>query len=325
MLSAEQKTLRLQGLGASEIGAVVGADGAYDTPLSVWARKTGRLPVEDDTETPEHIELGNLLEPVVAALYTRRTGRELYESGTLVHPTDPLRIATPDRLVRGESMVVQIKKARTRASWGREGTDEIPENIIAQCAWELSVTGRDVAEVPVLFWGSHLSIYTIKRDDELIAGLAEIAHKWWRDHVVTGYPPEPDGSERSRETISKMFPKSGGNLIPLGHPEPGSPAAEIFGLAHDYILARDGGKEVDGRKEAAGNALRLLIGNHDGFAAPWGTISWCANGAGTTRWKAVAEELGAPPELIAKHTSEPSRTLRVNLKTQALKALKKGS
>lgn len=316
MLTNEQRALRRQGIGASEIGTVVGAAGAYEAPLSLWARKTGRIPEEDETETPEHIELGNLLEPVIASLYTRRTGRALVESTTLVHPTDFLRIATPDRLVVDEPIVVQIKKARTKGSWGREGTDEVPENIIAQCQWEMSVTDRQTADVPVLFWGSHLAVYSIHRDDELIAGLVEIAHKWWRDHVVAGIPPEADGSERSKETLSKLYPKNNGNLIKLGQPVLGSVEATIYAFAHDYVVARDGGKESEELKERAANQLRLFIGDRDGFDAPWGRITWTAAENGKPAWKDIALALGATPELIAKHTSAPCRTLRVNLKTK---------
>lgn len=313
-LTAEQRALRQRGIGASEIGAIVGAEGAYDTPLAIWARKTGRIAEHDETETPEYIELGNLLEPVVASLYTRRTGRELYEVGTIVHPDDPIRIATPDRLVRGERRGVQIKKARTKGSWGQEGTAEAPENVICQVQWECSVADLETEDVPVLFFGAHLAIYTIHRDDELIGGLVELAHKWWRDHVVADVPPTPDASEKTRETLSKMYPKNRGRIVQLGGPEPGSLAAQAFALAQDYVLARDGGKDVEDQKEAAGNALRLMIGDADGIEAPWGKILWTAAATGKPSWKDIAQELGATPELIAKHTPPPNRTLRVTLK-----------
>lgn len=315
MLTAEQHAIRLRGIGASEIASVVAADGAWDTPLAIWAQKVGLVEHQDETEVPEHIELGTLLEPVIAALYTRRTGNVLVESGTLTHPTDPIQIATPDRLVVDKPWTVQIKKARSRSrNWGQEGTDEIPESIICQCMWELSVTDRDVAEVPVLFFGSHLAIYRVTRDNELISGLVELAHKFWRDHVVANVPPTPDGSERARETLAKMYPANRGNLIRLGMPEIGTVAAQVFALAQDYTLARDGGKDVEDHKEAAGNALRLLIGDADGFDAPWGSVTWKRAAAGKPAWKDIAQELGATPELITKYTTEPTRTLRVNLK-----------
>jgi len=305
MLTAEQRAVRHHGIGASEIGCVVGAAGAYDTSLALWARKTGRIPEADETDTPEFIELGNLLEPVIAALYTRRTGRELYEPGTLVHPKDPLRIATPDRLVRGEPMGVQIKKARLRGAWGQEGTDEVPEAIIAQCQWEMSVADLVVEDVPVLMWGSHLGVYTVKRDDVLIEGLAELAHRWWRDHVVADVPPQPDGSERTRETLTKMFHGSG-RMTTL--------TVEGVLLATQYAAERDLETAHRERKEEIGNQLRLLIGDADGFAWPTGKATWTRDASGKPSWKAIAEELGATPELVAKHTSPPGRTLRVNLK-----------
>jgi putative phage-type endonuclease len=313
-LTSAQQALRKTGIGASEIGSLVGAAGAWDTPLSLWAKKVGLVEDADDTDVPEHVELGNLLEPVIAALYARRTGFELYEPGTLVHPTDPLRIATPDRLVRGQPRGAQIKKARSRGTWGKEGTDEAPEAIICQVQWECSVVDLELEDVPVLFWGSHLAVYTIKRDDELIGGLAELASRWWRDHVVANVPPEPDGSERTKEALSKMFPKNRGRFIQLGAPEIGTMAAHVFALAQDYMLARDGGRDVEERKEEAGNALRLLIGDADGFDAPWGRVTWKQPANGKPSWKSIAEALGAPPELVAAHTPPPSRTLHVHLK-----------
>jgi putative phage-type endonuclease len=314
-LTPEQHAIRLNGLGASEVPAIVGADGAWDSPLNIWAIKTGLIPPQSDEDIEEHVELGTLLEPVIAALYTRRTGNQLIESGTLVHPNDPLQIATPDRLVIGKPWIVQIKKVRSRSNaWGREGTDEIPESVLAQCQWELSVTGREIAEVPVLFFGSHLAIYRVKRDDEMISGLVRIAHAWWDAHVVARVPPSVDGSERTKEALAKVFPANRGKLIELGAPTLGSAASTVFAFAQDYVLARDAAKEAEERKEAAGNQLRLFIGDHDGFVAPWGKITWMAGNGGRTAWKALIDELKVPGELIAKHTSKPERRLAVTIK-----------
>lgn len=299
----------MTGIGASEIGGVVGADGAWESSLTVWARKTGQL--EKNAITPEYVELGNLLEPVIASLYSRRTGFELYEAGTLVHPTDPLRVATPDRLVKGQPRIVQIKKARTRKAWGEEGTDDIPENIVAQCQWELSVTDRDVADVPVLFWGSKLAIYRVYRDDELIGLLADRASKWWRDYVLTRTQPPPDGSSSSRETLGKLYPSVKSGLVPL---VPANPSYEtVFALARDYAQARDDESDAKKRKERNGQELKALIGDHEGFAAPWGTV---INGmrAGSPKWKDIAQVFNPSPKLVKTHTTEAGRTLRVTLK-----------
>lgn len=314
MLTAEQRAVRHLGIGASEIGAVVGAAGAWESQLSLWARKTGLVPEDDETEVPEYIELGNLLEPVIAALYTRRTGLDLYEPGTLVHPTDPLRIATPDRLVRNTRLGVQIKKVRSTGRWGEEGTDDVPENILAQVQWEISVADLDAEDVATLFWGSHLALYTVKRDDALIEGLAEVAHKWWRDHVVAHVPPPPDDSEKTKETLSKLFPANRGKTVMLGAPDFGTEAATVFALVHDYVMAREEESLACKRKDAAGNAIRLAIGDNDGFAAPWGKATWMRGTCGKTNWKELAAEFGSLPDtLVKKHTQQPERRLNVAL------------
>lgn len=308
-LTAEQHALRLSGIGASEIGGVVGADGAWDSGLTIWGRKVGKLPPDNDTVS-EHIELGNLLEPVIASLYARRTGFELIESGTLVHPKDPLRIATPDRLVKGRPRGAQIKKARSRAAWGEEGTDDIPENIICQVQWEMGVAELELEDVPVLFWGSRLVVFTVHRDEELIGMLTEQAHKWWRDYVVTGRPPTPDGSERCRETLQRLFPKVCGKVeYPMG-----ADLERVLELARAYENARDEEKAAENRKSQIGNELRLLIGDKAGFQGMWGSVTWTPDAKGKPSWKAIAEALNPPVDLIAKNTSAPGRTLRVHLK-----------
>lgn len=307
MLTAEQHALRLTGIGASEIGSVVGADGAWDSALTIWGYKTGRLKPGNDV--PEYIELGNLLEPVIASLYTKRTGFALVECGTLVHPKDPLQLATPDRLVADRPWTVQIKKARSRATWGEEGTDDIPENILVQCMWELSVTGREVAHVPVLFFGSKMAIFTVRRDDEMIGLLAEQGHKWWTDHVIGNRPPAPDGSDKAREALGKLFPSAGKMTYPLGED-----LEKIFEIAREYCQAREEEKAAKSRKDACGNTLRLLIGEGAGFAGQWGTVTWTPDANGKPSWKDIAEALNPPSALVAQHTNAPGRTLRVNLK-----------
>jgi putative phage-type endonuclease len=316
-LTEEQQALRLTGVGASEVGSVVGADGAWESALTVWARKTQCLE-KDENEVPEHVELGNLLEPVVASLYTRRTGRQLYEVGTLVHPKNPLLIATPDRLVKGERMGLQIKKVRTRAwdKWGDEGTDQCPENVICQVQYEMAVADLELEDVAVLFYGAKLAIYRIYRDEELIGLLADQVGRWWRDYVVTKKPPPPDGSDAAKATLASLFPQSNGKWIPLspmGDAESRELYARVVQIAREYVQAREDEKAAKARKDEAGNQLRMLLGNAEGFSWPGGKVS-NAMRKGVPLWKAIAEACNAGPKLIKEHTSESTRTLRVDLK-----------
>lgn len=308
MLTAEQHAIRRTGIGASDIGAILGADGAFDSSLSIWAQKVGMRQPIPDNEVPEYVRLGNLLEPVIAQLYVERNpGVQLYERGTIVNPRDGLQIATPDRLVRGEAVGLQIKKARTKARWGTAGTDEVPENILCQTQWEMSVADLEREEVPVLFWGSKLEIFRVERDDDLIGCMVDLGHKWWRDHVVTEKPPTPDGHERTRETLGQIFAKTVGRMAP-------SVPVGAYDLAVRYKEAGVRAKADEAEKEALGNQLRLLVGAYDGFEAEWGKVLWRKNEGGPIAWKEIAETLKPSAELIAQHTGEPKRPLKVYLK-----------
>ena len=52
-----------------------------------------------------------------------------------------------------------------------------------------------------------------------------------------------------------------------------------------------------------------IIGDHDGIEGPWGKVYWRTQ-KGRPAWKAIAEDLGVTPELIAKHTSDGARVFR---------------
>lgn len=309
MLTTAQQEIRQGGIGASEIGGIVGAEGAYESALAIWARKVGLDRKPENDVTPEFIRLGNLLEPVIAQLYSERTGFALQESGTLVHPTDPIRRCTPDRLVVGQPVNCQIKKARSRAAWGEPGTDEVPDNILLQVQHEMGVLcalGIQIerTDIPVLFYGSRLDIYTVARDDELIGMLADAADQWWTDYVVARRQPPADGSERTREALGRMFKRNNGTLLPASD--------EVVSLALQYMAARDDEKAAIDRKDTAGNALRALIGEADGFEWCGGKATWTRDAKGKPSWKAIAEALNAPAALVAAHTGEPGRVLRVS-------------
>lgn len=171
----------------------------------------------------------------------------------------------------------------------------------------MSVADLEKEDIPVLFFGSHLAVYTVKRDDDLIGGIVEIAHKWWRDHVQSGVAPDVDGLERTKETLQKMFNRSTGALRVDN--------VEGAVLALQYEQARKEEKAAADRKEIAANQLRMLIASHDGIEGEWGKATWRADASGRPSWKDIAAEFAPiPAELIEKHTSAPGRTLRVNIK-----------
>ena len=75
LLREDWLNVRRQGIGSSDAAAAVGLN-PYKSQLELWLEKTGRdglLPKTDplDEESPAY--WGNILEPIVAAHYTRRS------------------------------------------------------------------------------------------------------------------------------------------------------------------------------------------------------------------------------------------------------------
>ena len=81
--------VRKQGIGSSDAAAAVGLN-PYKSQLELWMEKTGRdaeLPKPDPEDTTHPVYWGTLLEPIVAAAYTKQTGRKVRKvNAVLQHP-----------------------------------------------------------------------------------------------------------------------------------------------------------------------------------------------------------------------------------------------
>ncbi|HDR9760803.1 TPA: lambda-exonuclease family protein [Burkholderia cepacia] len=203
--------VRRTGIGGSDAAAAVGLS-PYMSPLELWLDKTGRAdglprPDPDDTNSPTY--WGTLLEPVVAASYTKQTGNRVRRvNAVLRHPTIPFMLANLDREIVGVSDV-QILECKTAGEFGarlwREG---VPEYVQIQVQHQLAVTGKSAADVAVLICGQTLEVHRIERDDSLIARLVELEARFWR-FVASDTPPPADGSESADRALRHLYPGNG--------------------------------------------------------------------------------------------------------------------
>ncbi|NYH22872.1 YqaJ viral recombinase family nuclease [Paraburkholderia bryophila] len=204
--------VRKSGIGGSDAAAAVGLS-PYMSPLELWLIKTGRdanLPRPDPDDTTEPIYWGTLLEPIVAASYTKQTGNRVRRvNAVLQHPTIPFMLANVDREVVGKRDV-QLLECKTAGEFGsrlwREG---VPEYVQVQVQHQLSVTGKQAVDVAVLLCGQKLDVHRIERDDALIARLIQLEAAFWR-YVETDTPPPAEGSESADRALRCLYPGTGG-------------------------------------------------------------------------------------------------------------------
>ncbi|KVU26554.1 endonuclease [Burkholderia ubonensis] len=206
--------VRRTGIGGSDAAAAVGLN-PYTSALELWLDKTGRadgLPHPDPDDTTEPVYWGSLLEPIVAASYTKQTGNRVRRvNAVLRHPTIPWMLANLDREIVGVPDV-QILECKTAGEFGmRLWRNGVPEYVQIQVQHQLSVTGKQAAHVAVLLCGQALEVHRIERDDALIARLVELEARFWR-YVETDTPPPADGSESADRALRHLYPGNGGTV-----------------------------------------------------------------------------------------------------------------
>ena len=207
--------VRKQGIGSSDAAAAVGLN-PYQSQLELWLIKTGRdggLPKIDPSDESSPMYWGNMLEHIVAAHYTKRTGNKVRRiNAVLQHPEPGLSwmLANLDREVIGVGDV-QILECKTAGINGaRLWKEGVPEYVQLQVQHQLCVTGKLAADVAVLLGGQELRIHRIERDEGLIARLVELERQFWK-YVVTDTPPPADGSDSADSALRCLYPEDSGS------------------------------------------------------------------------------------------------------------------
>ena len=274
----EWLTVRRQGIGSSDAAAAVGLN-PYKSQLQLWMEKTGRdgaLPVVDPSDEQSPMYWGTLLEPIVAAHYTRRSGHRVRRvNAVLQHPEHSWMLANIDREVVGASDV-QILECKTAGIHGaRLWRDGVPEYVQLQVMHQLAVTGKQAADVAVLLGGQELQVFRIERDDTLIAQLVALEQQFW-GYVERDQQPPADGSASAELALRCLYPRDSGTTLDF------SSDLEMSGVFSDLLAVR----EVITTQTALESQLKQRIQQRMGEATravfEIGEVSWKRSKDGTS-------------------------------------------
>jgi len=196
---------RRKGIGGSDAAVACGLS-PYKTQYQLYLEKRGEAP-DDEPENPERLEWGVRLEDAIAEAYAQRTGRRVHRVNRILRSAEhPFMLANLDRRIVGERRGLECKNVDALAfkfgEWG-EGIDEIPSTYHLQIEHYLAVTGYETFDLAALIGGNTLRIYTIPRDEELIATLVDLEAAFWRC-VELGVAPDVASVADARA----RFPKS---------------------------------------------------------------------------------------------------------------------
>lgn len=293
---------RQKGLGASDVPTILGVN-PYRSPLELWAEKRGILEV--DFTGNRFTTMGHRMEPVIASLYEEETtGVDLVYGVTRRHADLAYLFATPDRLIYPHAgdrdrldalLECKNRSERSAAKWGEAGTDQVPEDVLAQVLTQLAVWPEaQHCDVAALIGGNDFRVYRIHRDAQVEAAILQHVAEFWQ-MVQDGTEPRLEGARLS-EYVTRRFRAHDAELLTAD--------MAMEETLSSLVLARARQKELDARVDELEALVKHAIGEHAGLQGMAAKATWkAAKDSSKTDWESIATALHAAPELIAQHTT----------------------
>jgi hypothetical protein len=119
--------------------------------------------------------------------------------GQAALPRQPRMITGARRSTHGSNSTttdwipLEIKSASefTRGKWGPTGTDDAPTYYCTQMHWQIGLSGAPFGRIVALLGADDLRVYTIQRDEQVLAFLRNAADEFWQ-RVLERKPPPLD-------------------------------------------------------------------------------------------------------------------------------------
>lgn len=201
-LTPANDLVRARNVTASEVGALLGPH-PYTNPTKIYDRLM--TPAMDTHSQSEAMAIGVFLEPFVARYAARRLGLRL-RAATRSIEYKPVKgyqqptnlCATPDYLVLGQPMLVEIKVSSIMYGWSE---DDLHPHYEWQARAQLACTNRDVCIVCALV-GSTFYQVPVVRDLQKERQMLDAVNEFWYHNVMPGV--RPAHIEQTRVTSAKV-------------------------------------------------------------------------------------------------------------------------
>lgn len=240
--------LRRQGITATDLPQILGLS-SYGNARTVWHNKRGEISGDDLSEAGQW---GHLLEDVVAQEWARRTGNTVSRVGILGSKVWPWMLASCDRLIDGVNAALEVK-TRNQFAAGK-WRDEIPDDVLAQVAWQRMVGDFDYVEVACLIGGQRLVTYRYEEDADLEAYLARVAEEVW-EKVRSGIPPAVDMDGVLVRLLEQLYADRKGTLEVT--------VKQAAGLIEAADTASKAAKMAEAAKDASKAWILSIMGENE--------------------------------------------------------------
>lgn len=229
-------------------------------------------------EQPEatlRMRAGLVLQDLIGEEYARVTGHSLRRfRGIVTHPTIAWAAASPDFRVVGERRLVEAKRSASRSRFA----DGLPQDVEAQVAWQLGVTGYPVADVAVLLADDELVRFEVEANPVLFADLVAVAEDF-RRRLETDGP-----MARDINRIRRDHPADDGTELIADQ--------ELADAAHALLACRENIAGLEALEDQLKAAIQARMGDAavlvgQDFRATWRK----SKDAEVTDWKSLSISL----------------------------------
>lgn len=193
--------IRKTGIGGSDAGAICGVN-PYSSPMKIFYEKTQDTIEDSDKES---MRQGRDLEDYVAKRFCEATGLKVRRSNFMYRSIEhPWMIADVDRLIVGEDAGLECKTVNlyNAEQWKDE---QIPLSYVLQCYHYMAVTGKRVWYIAAVILGQDFVYRKLVWEDAIIHSLVAAEEAFWKNHILPGVMPKPDGSDACGEIINQHF------------------------------------------------------------------------------------------------------------------------
>ena len=216
---------RRKGVGGSDASIILGIS-PFATARDLYYDKLNIVSYKDDAGNWVALQIGHLLEDLVAEIFHKKTGYPIYQDKRMYyHPLYPYMLANVDYFVTlpsGETAILEIKTTNynARDNWWIDGEETIPVNYQAQGRHYMAVMNLNHVFYCCLYGNSKddVIIRHIERDAAYEEELIALEGIFWNEHVLKQVPPPyTEDGDLVIQSVSRH----------TGMADPNAPAVEL--------------------------------------------------------------------------------------------------
>ena len=280
---------RKKGIGSSEAGTIMGVN-KFDTPYSLWRRKTG---VDGPIPSNEAMELGHHMEPAVVTMFAARTGAFICKSSegdwiAVDKKNEYLRVS-PDRLFYEDGAKHTKKNLRIlecKTTSVAVDPDDFPVYWYCQLQYQMGVMGVKKGAVAWIssFPRLHFDYKEIDFNPDFYKAMIESIEQFWLINVCGGIPPEDIDGE---DSLLRSPQATAGETL-----EADSEMMERYGAIKEIASTI---KQLESTRSSLEDEIKIALGTAESLVSPEGSVlaQW-KNTKDTRKFNAKAFQAAEP-------------------------------